>query len=226
MISKERILEAARTLYSVYGLHSVTMDDLAVECGVSKRTIYNSFRHKDEIVFTLTKDFISRERVKLQKIVASSKNPVENLTSLLEGVQNIYKLLTPAVELDLDKHFPNAWSLIQNFKQEVASDFIQPCMEQGIKKDYFRKDLSMGLYSELISKLAKISTRKNEFTGDIDSAHLCIAIRNFILSGLVTLKGWVLINDSVLDNHGRVHLRHSFFPEKNTILGDLLKSND
>ncbi len=198
MISKERILEVARTLYSVYGVYSVTMDDLALECGVSKRSIYNLFRHKDDIVLELTRDFISFEKNRFRKITLRTKEPVDNLKLLLEETQNMYRSLTPAVEQDLKKHFQDAWSLIQKFEEEITFIFIQPVIEDGIKKGHFKKDLSIGLHSKLICKLCKDSTRKNEFTKEIDSTNLMVFMRSFIISGLVTLKGWLLVNDSEL----------------------------
>ncbi|MGB5929410.1 MAG: TetR/AcrR family transcriptional regulator, partial [Cyclobacteriaceae bacterium] len=74
---KDKIIHTAESLFLQYGIRSVTMDDIAKELGISKKTIYQYFSDKEEIVCNVTEDHLSKEKAEIKSIVYGSDNAIE-----------------------------------------------------------------------------------------------------------------------------------------------------
>ena len=80
--TRDKILEGASGLFLRYGIRSVSMDNIASHLGMSKKTIYQYFRDKDEIVYSVTEAHVQGERQQFGEIANKSKNAIEELVGL------------------------------------------------------------------------------------------------------------------------------------------------
>lgn len=119
MNKRDKIITALAELSRTRGFYRVTVDELAVHAGVSKRTIYRHFRSKDEIVEALLDRFMHQMAGKVKETISSAEEPAEIFSGVLRlVVQHLRDLLSPLVLDDLRRHYPALWSKIDCFRAE------------------------------------------------------------------------------------------------------------
>ena len=106
--SKEKLLKGAEDLFLRYGLRSVSMDDIARHLGVSKKTIYQHFADKDEVVATVAKSQMERQRDLFESIGKTAKNSVEELVLMSFALKETMKNINPSLLFDMQKYHQKA----------------------------------------------------------------------------------------------------------------------
>ena len=118
------------------GFYNVTMDELAVRAGISKRTIYRYFKSKDEIIEAVIDTFLENMGREIDKILAAGKNPEEIFSDI---VANFYQkgrvILNPLVLQDLRKHYPQYWRKIDKFRIKKIEKVIETFLIYSNKED-------------------------------------------------------------------------------------------
>lgn len=151
---KEKIVQGAEELFMRYGVKSVTMDDLAANLSVSKKTIYQHFKDKDELVLCVAHLHMELDQKELEKITDKSENAVQELFFMVQFIRNITKKMNPSVLFDLKKYHSKAWEAINTHKVCCIYDRVVSNLEQGKKEGYFRKEIN----SEILATMRMQST--------------------------------------------------------------------
>lgn len=128
---RQRIAAAFKELAVARGLHGVTMDELAVHAGVSKKTIYRYFKSKEEIVAVLVDDLLHSVAARVEQARALSDRPVDRVAHLMATVAQDVKPFVPLLLHDLQKYYPHLWEKIERFRAEKI---------QGIFEDLLREN--------------------------------------------------------------------------------------
>lgn len=136
-----KILEGAEALFMKYGIRSVTMDDIARHLAVSKKTLYQHFADKDDLVLKMSKDFLERAFNQYDVIALSSKNPVEELSKISVCMKRDMEHMNPSMLFDLQKYHPKAWNLWSEHKGKVISQSVMRIIRKGIEDGYFRPEV-------------------------------------------------------------------------------------
>lgn len=114
---RERIILACRQLSETRGFSGVTIDELAAQAGVSKRTIYRYFTSKDEIIEATLDDFMKAMELDMLEIVNSESKPADILTELIKRlIENGRFLLGLPGLTDLQQRYPHLWKKIDEFR--------------------------------------------------------------------------------------------------------------
>ena len=90
MRADERILGAANELFFRHGIKSITMDEIASHCGMSKRTIYGSYDDKDAIVNAMTKQELALQDHELTDIRKRSENAIDEMMLAMNCIRKIF----------------------------------------------------------------------------------------------------------------------------------------
>jgi TetR/AcrR family transcriptional regulator, cholesterol catabolism regulator len=195
MDNKQRILEEAAQMFRTYGIRSVTMDMLANQLGMSKRTIYEVFKDKDELLQGVLKWMQERQVKVLEKIFGESENVVEAIFKMLDLMNNHFRNMSPAFILDMKKYHQD---LIKNYAGREEFPYYQNNSEillRGIKEGIFRKDIDIDITNKCLFEVARMSNDKSVFPPD-DFMNKDV-IRSFYINylrGISTQKGLDLIN--------------------------------
>jgi AcrR family transcriptional regulator len=172
MDSVERIINGSEELFFQAGIRSVTMDDIARHLGMSKKTIYQFFSDKNELINALVDKRLREDRDQLFALISSSGNMIEELISMTKGAEEIFSRINPVVVHDLQKYHPEAWSRFQKFKAEFLVDTLEKLLLKGIRQGYIRKDIDVKILAKMrvsqielgfnttIFPLVEFSTRK------------------------------------------------------------------
>jgi AcrR family transcriptional regulator len=119
MSQEERIIKGALDLFLQAGIKSVTMDDIARHLGMSKKTIYQFFGDKNELVVALVKSRLQEDEREMNAIMESSANVIEEMIKMMKCSEEILSRVNPIVFHDMQKYHPEAWQEFQRFKAEV-----------------------------------------------------------------------------------------------------------
>jgi TetR/AcrR family transcriptional regulator, cholesterol catabolism regulator len=140
---EEKIQQKAEELFFTYGLKTVSMDDIAREAGVSKKTIYQSFDDKNTLVKTMITKLIEQQQQQLKTGLNTSENAIHEVIQIAENLQSLIIKIKPVMLYDLSKYFPECWKLMNSFKEENLRSSLHTNFKTGIAEGLYRKDLDL-----------------------------------------------------------------------------------
>ncbi|MDQ6813749.1 MAG: TetR/AcrR family transcriptional regulator, partial [Bacteroidota bacterium] len=125
MEARERILIKAHELFHRFGFRRVTMDEIALKTGMSKKTIYQSFENKDEIVDAVVEEHINKSCGICESHCAKAENAVHEIFLNIDTIQELVGEMNPMVFEDLEKFFPAVFLKLYQHKNEYLSKKIK-----------------------------------------------------------------------------------------------------
>lgn len=143
------ILERASAVFIRYGIKSVTMDDLARELGISKKTIYKYFSDKNQLVQSIIEMKLSMDQALCKNNQLQSKNAIEDIISMSNLILEILNNVNPTVFFDIKKYHPEAWKLVNDHKWTFLLSVIKENIERGKKEGLYNLEMD----TEIISRL-------------------------------------------------------------------------
>lgn len=144
----DRILNCAADLFRARGIVSVTVDDIAHKAGISKRTLYESFKSKEELLTTITNKFINEQRKSYEDIVRAG-NAIEELLMLFKHFQDLFDNLHPKIIFEIQKYYPEIWGLLLIHKDNELLDKIRANLSRGIREGIYQSDIDIDLIAKL-----------------------------------------------------------------------------
>ena len=147
----QRIVTAARRHFFAHGFRSVTMDDLAEELGMSKKTLYAFFPSKDALLRSVLLDKFRSVELDLDRVAsASSTDVLDSLHQLLACVQWHAEEIQPPFVRDIRREAPEMFQLVQSRRRDVIQRHFGKILDEGRKAGIFRKDISTRLMIEIL----------------------------------------------------------------------------
>jgi len=143
MNEADKIIELAHWLFFQYGMRSVTMDQIARELGISKKTLYQHFNSKADLVHKTVERFIEEEECMCEQIMGTDKNAIEQLIEIGKMVSNKLKTINPTSALDLKRYYKKSWQLIQGEHRQFIYKVVRQNMEKGMTEGWYRDDLNV-----------------------------------------------------------------------------------
>lgn len=190
MSTRDRIIEEAAQMFRTYGIRAVTMDMLAAQMGISKRTIYEVFRDKDELLKGVMMWMSSMQAKLISHCLESSANVIEATFMIMDIMMEHYRKMSPAFKLDMKKYHNELVKL--NNDDTFPNNDSKKILIEGVKQGMFRSDLDIDLTDRCLRGMTKMNEK--EIPEDFDNEDM---IRNFFvnyLRGISTQKGLELID--------------------------------
>lgn len=187
---KDKILKGAEDLFMRYGVRSISMDDIARHLGVSKKTLYQHFADKDELVLMVSRGHLERNIAQFDGIRDESKNPIEELARISVCLKQSMEALNPTLLFDLQKFHPKAWSEWINFKGKYLRESIVRNLNQGIADGYIRPEVNTEIMAAVRIELVQLAFNPDIFPlNRFRLAQVQEQIFDHFVFGLVTEKG-------------------------------------
>jgi AcrR family transcriptional regulator len=192
---RQKIIEEAAMMFRTYGIRAVTMDMLATNMSISKRTIYEVFSDKDELLKGVLKWMSEKQRELMAKIFSESDNVIEAIFRMLDLMTDHFHKMSPAFQMDMKRYHK---AIIDNPEELHNLPYYSNNSEiliRGIKEGVFRDDIDVEITNKCMLEVARMSNDKDIFPPD-DFMNKDI-IRNFYINylrGISTQKGLDLIN--------------------------------
>ncbi|MFC5271225.1 TetR/AcrR family transcriptional regulator [Adhaeribacter terreus] len=192
---KDKILAVAFEMFLKRGIRSVSMDDIAQEMAISKKTIYKWYENKDAIVFAAIENYLKVTEERCNCFAEQSANAIDELFQTMDMLRQMFGGIHPSVIFDIQKFHPKTWQLIEKHKSSFLLSKIINNMNRGIKESLYRADLDVEIISRL--RLAQIGIVFNNETfppSQFNQQRVQVACLEHYMLGIATLKGHKLIN--------------------------------
>ena len=187
----QRIIAAARRHFFAHGFRSVTMDDLAEELGMSKKTLYTSFPSKLDLLRAVLLEKFHDVESDLDQVTAGiSTDVLGALHRLLACMQRHTGEIQPSFVRDMRRETPEFFKLVEDRRRQVIQRYFGKIFEEGRRAGIIRKDIATRLMIEMLvgvteaimnpTKMAELGLTPN--TG-------YTSVISVILEGLLTEKG-------------------------------------
>jgi len=155
----ENILEKVGELYNKYGIKSVTMDDVARELGISKKTLYQFVENKNELVEKVLNYLLNKNDCSFKNLANKKLNAVEELLEVSILIIKTIKEYNPSTEYDLKKYYPELYKKLNEIRKERMYDSVIKNIIKGKDEGLYRNDLDEEIIAKMqTSRFLNIST--------------------------------------------------------------------
>lgn len=194
MEPKERISSKAEELFMQFGIRSVSMDDIANNLGMSKKTLYQYFADKDELVEAVVDGHINEVEGDCMNCRRDAQDAIHEIFLTMEHIMEEFKNMNPMLVYDLEKFHYKAYQRFKDYKDKFLLQIIRNNIEWGIKDELYRADLNIDVLSKYRIESIMIPFNVAVFPpGKYNLGKTSeIMIENFTY-GLATIKGHKLI---------------------------------
>lgn len=191
---KDRIAGKAEELFMQFGIRSVSMDDIANNLGMSKKTLYQYYADKDELVDAVVNGHISMVEKDCTNCHKDAKNAIHEVFLTKDHIIAEFSNMNPMLLYDMEKFHFKAFQRFKEYKEKFLLQIIRKNIEWGIKDELYRDDLNIDVLSKY--RIESLMIPFNVFIfppGKYNMGKTAeIIIENFVY-GLATIKGHKLI---------------------------------
>jgi len=195
MSQKERILNDALDLFLKAGIKSVTMDDIAKHLGMSKKTIYQFFKDKNELVSELVKKKVQEDEDEMCGIIKQSDNVIEAMLNMMKCSEELLSRINPIIIHDLQKYHSEAWKEFKNFKAGVLVRILEDLLTKGIAEGYIRPDIDVKILARMRMTQVEMGFNQELFpVAEFSPWKVQTQFLEHFNYGICTLEGYKLLN--------------------------------
>jgi AcrR family transcriptional regulator len=188
---RARVLAAARGLFLERGFLRTTSDDIAAEIGISKATLYRTFRSKEEILRTVVRENMEEVLAGVEGLLRDgSLGFVERMAGLFAHLADQMSRLGPLLARDIQRAAPSIWKEVHDFRQDKILKNFRIVLESGRREGYFRADVDLDLLLRMFLSLVQqlVTPEEVRRTGRPPAALFESVIKVFF-QGILTDKG-------------------------------------
>jgi len=196
---KQHILKEAGMMFSKYGIRIITMDYIASELGVSKRTLYEIFKDKDDLVYQAIIEGTKEHRKMCQNIISESSNIIEAIYRIGEFNHELFAKINPLFFEDLKKYHFTIYNKFHQNGDLKDYELTRTLFEKGKQEGIIRNDINIELLNIIIHKLIDIIHDDDLKVYDNEEILKTVFIP-FII-GVSTQKGRVLVEKYFSNNN-------------------------
>ncbi|MCC6494202.1 MAG: TetR/AcrR family transcriptional regulator [Pirellulales bacterium] len=186
----ERIVAAARREFFLHGFRQVTMDEIARQLGISKKTLYGSFASKTALIEAVIVDKFAELESDLDQVAAQSVDVAAGLGETLACLQRHAGEIQPAFLRDVGRAPSGLFELAQARRNAVITQHFAKMLRQGRRSGVVRSDVPLELVIQVLQvAVQNILTPANLATLGLSPRDGVAAVVSVFLEGVLTAKG-------------------------------------
>jgi AcrR family transcriptional regulator len=197
---EQEIIEQAMQLFTRYGIKSVTMDEFSRHIGISKKTLYQYFADKNELVEKTIHALIDKNACNIEEIENKQLNAIEELFELYRIVNEMIKSHNPVLEFDLQRYFPKIYKKLRELHRNNTLNMMLANLNKGKSEGFYRGDLNVEI-------LAKLNLMRTEYImqsdlvtqEEVHSKTFFHEIFKYHVFGIISQKGWLYLKENYPD---------------------------
>jgi AcrR family transcriptional regulator len=194
----KNILLKVRELYMKYGIKSITMDDVARELSISKKTLYQYVTDKDDLVGKFVDREIEIRQEEISKCFGFGFNAIEELFEISIFMNKLMRDQNPATDYDLKKYYPQHYQKTLNARRQGIYRYILGNLEKGVQEELYRKDMNKEIIAKLYLWRSEDSNLNDLFTvEEFTSIKLFVELLTYHIRGIATEKGIIMLEKKV-----------------------------
>ncbi len=186
----EKILSAAIELFRQYGFKTITMDDIARRAGISKKTLYQHFANKNEVVGETVQWYKGKISEQCCAYMGEAENAIEAMVRIMTLFDNINRQMNPLTMLEMERFFPEVY---RQFRDKMLVEDVQNIranLEKGIEEGLYRPEIDPEFMARYRLEMSLIMYRPTLLINEQnDLAAVGREISEHFLYGIMTNKG-------------------------------------
>lgn len=192
--TRDRIRQVAHDLYMQYGLRSVSMDDIASALGMSKKTIYQFFADKDQLVDAVVAMELEQNQACCEVDRARSENAVHEIFLAVDMMTEVFRKMNNSLLFDMQKYHPSSFAKFLRHKNEFLYRVMFDNLSRGIREELYRSEINVELLSRYRLECMMIAFNPNfsQAVG-MNLADIQRELTMHFLHGIVNAKGQKLV---------------------------------
>lgn len=196
---RDRIINEGTKQFFQFGIRNVTMDDIAVSLGISKRTVYETFKDKSELVQNCIEVLNLKQDKRVNEVIAQSENAIKSIFVFMREGMRVMNEINPVFFKDMEKLYPALWRKIEKEALAKRYNLSSKLLKRGISEGLFRKDLNIDIVAKLFHTQLNIFSDETVFPRDkYNHAEIFQSMVINFTRGISTLKGIEIIDNTIL----------------------------
>ena len=191
---KERILQKSNELFNRYGIRSVSMDDIAAQLGISKKTVYQYYTDKDELVDAVFTEIMDGNREQCVICSQTGKDAIHEIFLSFDMVEDMLSNMHPSVLFDMQKYHAGTFKKFNDYRNHFLFKMIKQNIEKGIEEGLYRDEIDVEILSRYRLHSIMMSFDSNVFPNNkTQLLYIEQQLLEHFLYGIATPKGQKLI---------------------------------
>lgn len=187
-----------------YGVRSVTMDEIALQMGVSKKTIYQYYADKDELVDAVMVDIITHNQDCCLKDRLSAKDAIHEVFLAIDMMQEMFQNMNPVILFELEKYYPKSFEKFKQHKYSFLYKVLKENIERGIAEELYRSEIDTDILIKVRLETMMLPFNQLLFPKNKYSlVKVETELTTHFLFGLATVKGYRLITKYQQDRNNK-----------------------
>lgn len=192
----EQIVDSVAKLFLEYGIRGVTMDDIAHRLSISKKTLYEYFKDKKDLVEAVLESTRCTFSKAFEEYKSEKLNAIDEVFHYFDMQKKMIRSNRPAFIYDLKKYYPELYSKYQNFKHKMMYDHVMSNLKRGIEEGFYRKDINPDIITRNNLMRIECMISSDFFTVDeFMSTELFEELFKYHLYGIASDKGREIVHE-------------------------------
>lgn len=194
---REKIMSKASDLFMKLGFKSVTMDDIAGEMCISKKTIYKFFSNKEILIEEITGMIHSEIHEIINQIVAQNYNAIEENYQIRKMFKEMFQSADTSPVYQLKKHYPSIFEKVMAMEMNECNTLFKNNIEKGIAQGLYRKEIPVETFVKFYYNL--IFSIKEQTVSEKEGQQLELQILEYHTRAIATTAGIAELEKQLLN---------------------------
>ncbi|MEZ0540663.1 TetR/AcrR family transcriptional regulator [Fibrella arboris] len=197
---KDKILAESAKLLWKYGVRTITMDDIARRLGISKKTIYQHFSDKEDIVYQAVKHHIEHEMLECDRVMRLDMNPIDEMLLVSDMMRRQADAINPSLLMDVQRYYPKAWAFFLDHKEKRIINDIKANLKRGVEQGFYRADINLDTMARLRVELVQLGFDDRIFPNNKDVKDVIATqeqLLHHFVRGILSESGFVAYNERI-----------------------------
>lgn len=190
------IIRQVGNLYNLYGIKSITMDEVSRQLGISKKTLYEHFADKTDLVRKVIEHISRKREEQFCQKQKHAKNALEELLNIYGFYLQMLKEVNPSFEFDLKKYYPEIYTELVSLRRQRMKEASLQNLKKGKQEGLFRKEIDEDIIVRLqLLRVESISNTDLFTHEELYSKHFVEEMFFYHLYGILSEKGVAYLKD-------------------------------
>lgn len=193
------IINKISEIYSRYGIKSITMDDLARDLGISKKTLYLHFKDKKDVVRKVVHHLIDSQKCGIKEVMETPQtNAIDKLMMITRFFSESLRNSNASLTYDLQKYYQDVWEEVVEFKREEVYQHIMKNITDGIKEGLYRTDINYEIIARVyVSRMEMYNTELWEPLNKYDLQEVFHTLFVYHIRGIANIAGYQYLEENL-----------------------------
>lgn len=197
----KEIIASATEVFLRFGFKNVSMDDMARELRMSKKTLYKYFSDKNDLVKQAISVGVEMDRCNITEQMNNADNAIEEILGITEHIAVKMKQAHPSIFFELEKYYPESWALFIEFRESFTCSCMLNNLKRGIKEGLYRDNINTDVVARFfIDILDSVFKQSLDVNQQLSFVELHKSALIYHLYSITNEKGKIYLESKIINN--------------------------